>query len=178
MAEAEYGYMLDTSTISVMRREHKPLHQAAMDWLDGINENDRIYISAITLSEIRFGLELARPQDLPPNRKKEILEFANSYSVLGVDQNTSIQYGKIRSDLFKKYAGRDANNRVRVGSVENLRELTSERELGIRENDLWIVSVAIQHNMIFVTADSKGSMKKIVEIANYEEQTIFLKNEE
>ena len=175
---AEYGYLLDTSTISVMRREHKPLHQAAMDWLDGIDENDRIYISAITLSEIRFGLELAEPQVLPPNRKKEIQEFVESYSVLGVDKNTSMLYGKIRSDLFKKYAGRDSKNRVKVGSVENLRELTSERELGIRENDLWIVSVAMQHNLKFVTADSKGSMKKIVEIANYEEQTIFLKNEE
>ena len=175
---AEYGYLLDTSTISVMRREHKPLHQAAMDWLNGIDENDQIYISAITLSEVRFGLELVNPQVMPPNRKKEILEFANSYSVLGVDKNTSILYGKIRSDLFKKYAGRDSKNRVKVGSVENLRELTSERELGIRENDLWIVSVALQHNMKFVTADSKGSMKKIVEIANYEEQTIFLQNKE
>ena len=175
---AEYGYLLDTSTISVMSREHKPLHQAAMDWLDEINENDRVYISVITLSEIRFGLELARPQDLSPNRKKEIQDFVNRYSVLGVDKNTSMLYGKIRSDLFKKYAGRDSKNKVRVGSVESLRELTSERELGIQENDLWIVSVAIQHNMKFVTADSRGSMKKIVEIANYEEQTIFLKHEE
>ena len=83
---AEYGYLLDTSTISVMSREHKPLHQAAMDWLDEINENDRVYISVVTLSEIRFGLELARPQVLSPNRKKEIVEFVSRYSVLGVDK--------------------------------------------------------------------------------------------
>ena len=175
---AEYGYLLDTSTISVMRCKHKPLHQAAVEWLNGIDDKDRICISVITLSEIKFGLELAKPQVLPLNRKKEIQEFVDSYSVLGVDKNTSKLYGEIRSDLFKKYAGRDSKNKVRTGSVENLRELTSERELGIQENDLWIVSVAIQHNMRFVTADSKGSMKKIVEIAKYEEQTTFLKNEE
>ncbi len=170
----EFGYLLDTCTLSVMRRENKPFHQAANEWVKGVDES-RICISVITLSEVKFGLELAKPDVLPPHRKKEIQEFVNGYYVLGMDKNTSKYYGEIRSKLYDKYARKDSKNKVKTGHIESLRDITSARELGIQENDLWIACIAVQYNLELITLDS-GGMRRIVEVANYEEQTTFLKD--
>ena len=39
---------------------------------------------------------------------------------------------------------------------------TTSKELGVQENDLWIVSVAIQYDLRFITTDK---MQRIAEVA-------------
>ena len=95
------------------------------------------------------------------------------YQVLPIDRHTAEIYGSIRADLFRAYAPRDRRNRFASRYVEDLRERTSGKELGIQENDLWIVSVAVEYNLIFVTGDRGGGMKKIVEVANYAHRTQY-----
>jgi len=57
--------------------------------------------------------------------------------------------------------------------IEDLIEPTTGRELGIDENDLWIVSTAVECNLVFITRDQKGSMKRIIEAANYASRTLY-----
>ena len=45
--------------------------------------------------------------------------------------------------------------------------------MGIQENDLWIVSTAVQYNLVFVTDDRRGGMRNIIEKANYSHRTQF-----
>jgi len=44
-------------------------------------------------------------------------------------------------------------NRLKEKRPEDLLDRTTSRELGIQENDLWIVSVAVQYNLRFITGD-------------------------
>ena len=96
-----------------------------------------------------------------------------TYQVLPIDQHTAQIYGRIRASLFNAFAPRDNRNRVARAYVEDLRERTSGKELGIQENDLWIVSTAIQYNLMFVTDDRRGGMRNIVAKANYTRRTQF-----
>ena len=57
--------------------------------------------------------------------------------------------------------------------VEDLVEPTTGKELGIDENDLWIVSTAVEYNLVFITQDQKGSMRRIIEAAGYASRTLY-----
>lgn len=95
------------------------------------------------------------------------------YECLDIDCNTSEPYSDIRASLFKKYSPRDRRNRLIMKRIEDLVEPTTGKELGIDENDLWIVSTAVEYNLVFITRDQKGSMRRIVEAANYTLRTLF-----
>jgi predicted nucleic acid-binding protein len=47
---------------------------------------------------------------------------------------------------------------------EALRETSSAREFGIQENDLWIVSVAVTHDLYLITRDTK--LERILDVAS------------
>lgn len=69
----------------------------------------------------------------------------------------------LRGELFRRYAHRDKRGRIKAKRPEELRDTTSARELGIQENDLWIVSVALQYDLYLITRDEH--LKRILEIA-------------
>lgn len=52
------GYLLDTNVISELQKPRP--HPQVLAWYEGIAE-DNLYLSAITLGEIRSGIEQARP---------------------------------------------------------------------------------------------------------------------
>ena len=169
------GYLLDTNVISAVNRQGHSFHQKANAWL-GTIRSDPTFISIVSIAEIEYGLQVHRPRFSPDEREKELKKFVAGYIAIDVDKNTSKVYGEIRADLFRKYGSKNSKNKVTTKQVENLRELTSARELGIQENDLWIVCTAVQYNLEFVTLDSGSGMKRIVDIANYDQKTTFLKS--
>jgi predicted nucleic acid-binding protein len=95
------------------------------------------------------------------------------YECLNIDRHTGEPYSYIRANLFKKYSPRTQRNRLTIKHIEDLIEPTTGKELGIDENDLWIVSTAVEYNLVFITRDQKGSMRRIVEAAGYESRTLF-----
>jgi tRNA(fMet)-specific endonuclease VapC len=86
-----------------------------------------------------------------------------TYFVWPIDKDTSQYYGILRGELFRRYAPRDSHRRIKAKRPEGLRDTTSARELGIQENDLWIVSVAVQYDLHLITRDDR--LKRILEIA-------------
>ena len=163
------GYLLDTNIASAAILEDHGFHEKVRNWLDSVGKN-HLFISAVSIAEVEFGLSL---NPLPVNVEKEIRQGLSDYTPLFVDKHTLPIYGKIRADILKKYAPKK-HNRITQKVLENLRDLTSGKLLGIQENDLWIVSVAVQHNLEFVTTDRGGGMSKIVDVANYDQRTIYL----
>jgi len=92
------------------------------------------------------------------------------FKVLDIDQHTAMTYAEIRANLFRTYAPKNRRGRITQRYIEDIVERTTGKELGIQENDLWIVSVAIQYNLIFVTKDR---MLRVIEAAEYSERTEY-----
>ena len=166
---AKEAYLLDTSIASVASYEGHRLHKEVRVWLDEL-EDDAVFISAISLAECEYGLKLT---NLGSNRNLDIRKAMAMYIALPVNHHTAPIYGKIRATLFNLHAPRDRRNRIASRYVEDLREPTSGKELGIQENDLWIVSVAVQYNLVFVTSDGGGGMRNVVRCAAYDHRTQF-----
>ena len=166
---AQEAYLLDTSIASIAGYEGDERHARVREWLDGL-QDDAVYISAVSVAESEYGLNL---NPLDAQSQQEIRNAIGTYQVLPIDHHTARVYGSIRASLFRACAPRNYRNRITTRYIEDLREPTSGKELGIQENDLWIVSVAVQYNMVLVTADGRGGMRKIVEEAKHAHRTMF-----
>lgn len=165
----EEAYLLDTTIASIAGYEGDERHASVREWLDGL-QSDVVFISAVSVAESEYGLRL---NPLDAQSEQDIRNAIRTYQVLPIDHHTATVYGPIRAALFRAYAPRDYRKRIASRYIEDLREPTTGKELGVQENDLWIVSVAVQYNMVFVTADGGGGMKKIVDEANYAHRTRY-----
>lgn len=169
-AVIEEGYLLDTSVASAVFDKGNPDHSTVRNNLEQLGEGI-VYICPISIGEIEYGLKVAPSVDL--DRQLVVRDAMAQYECLDINRYTSEPYSDIRANLFKKYSPRDLRNRLTMKRIENLIEPTTGRELGIDENDLWIVSTAVEYNLVFITRDQKGSMKRIIEAANYTSRTRY-----
>jgi tRNA(fMet)-specific endonuclease VapC len=116
----------------------------------------RFAISAITVGEIEWGLRSAPPH-FPPEKEKEIRRIVASFDlVFDVSRATAAgAYGSARASLFAKYAPKtERRRRGRARHIEDLLEMPGAKPLGIQENDLWIASVAMEHNLVLLSGDN------------------------
>jgi predicted nucleic acid-binding protein len=86
-----------------------------------------------------------------------------AYKIWEINRHTTQIYAEIRGKLFDLYAPRDEKGRLTAKYPEDLLDRTTAKQLGIQENDLWIVSVAVQYDLHFITADKK--LKRILDVA-------------
>ena len=161
------GYILDTTICSASWDYGSPRHDYVRTRL-GQLENSLVYVTAVSIGEIEYGLQVAPSID--PRRQHAVRAAMASYQVLDVDHHTAQIYGDVRAKIFCKYSPKTRRGTVAQKRVEDLVERTTGKILGIQENDLWIVSVAIQHNMMFVTSDR---MCRVIEAAQYWDRTEF-----
>jgi toxin FitB len=77
-------YVLDTNVISELRKTRP--HGAVAAWFDSVEE-DRLFLSALTLGELQAGIEKTRHQD--PSKATELENWVDwlpsSYQVLPMD---------------------------------------------------------------------------------------------
>lgn len=89
--------LLDTDVVSAVMKPSSPAEVVA--WLDG-QPTDTLYLSSVTIAEVRFGLEV-----LPGGKRRRGLEdrferfvadgFA--YRVLPFDEKAARRYGELRA---------------------------------------------------------------------------------
>jgi len=127
-----------------------------------------VYVSVVSIAEVEYGLRIAPSIDA--QRQSTVRSAMTSFEVLHIDHHTAEEYAKIRANLFRTHSPRNSRGRLTQKHVEDLVDRTTGKELGIQENDLWIVSVAIQYNLIFVTNDR---MHRVIDAAKYSERTEF-----
>lgn len=87
-------YLLDTNIVSELRRQ-KP-HGAVLTWFEGV-EDDRLFISSVTIGEIQAGIEITREQDA--EKAKQIEQWldlvADSYQVISMDASIFRVWAKL-----------------------------------------------------------------------------------
>ena len=141
--------LLDTVTASLLCDVPHAKHEQAMQFMKSLGET-RVFVSVITLAEIRYGYRLY--ENVDDGRKTAIERELAKFPVLGIDKHTTDPYSSIKAELFKK-APRDCRGRVKTKWPEDLLDRTTAKKLGIQENDLWIAAVAVQYNLALVTDD-------------------------
>ncbi len=87
-------YLLDTNVVSELRKPRP--HGALLAWIEG-QEDERLFLSAVTLGELQAGIERTRHQD--PAKAKEIEswvdQLAASYQILPMDTPCFREWGRI-----------------------------------------------------------------------------------
>ena len=169
---ASEGYLLDTNIASAATYEPSKRHRAVKAWLATIG-GAPVFVSTVTVGEIQYGMDLARAQS--QNARAPIPDpMLGGYTLLAIDEPAARVWGRFRATIFDTYAPGPRRRGARARSLAGLVDRTSDIDLGIQENDLWIVSAAVANGLIFVTADNAAGMHRIVDSADYDERTIFL----
>jgi tRNA(fMet)-specific endonuclease VapC len=111
-------FLLDTNiVIAIFAAEPAVLERVATV--------DEVFVPAITLGELYYGAQKSTRSEANINR---IDAFSTTMAILGCDEATARQYGRIKDELRAK--GRP-----------------------IPENDIWIAAVAMQHGLTVVSRD-------------------------
>src|SRR5438067_4633112 len=155
---------LDTNIASWIWDAGNPSHTTARQRLAQLGD-DPVFVSAVTVGEIEYGLGVSPAMDA--GRHAAVRSAMAGYEVRPLDHHTGRTYGEIRAALFSQYAPRNKRGRVTQKVPEDLVEPTTGKALGIQENDLWIVSVAVQYDLKLVTGDQAEGMRRVLTAANY-----------
>lgn len=99
------------------------------------DENDPIFLSAISVGELHAGVELARDATTRSTRLARLTALVASVPVLPVDGAVAARYGELRR------AARRAPS-----------------------NDLWIAATALAHDMTLVTRDDHLATVPLVRV--------------
>jgi toxin FitB len=87
-------YLLDTNVVSELRKPRP--HGAVVAWLSG-QEEEQLFLSAVTMGELQAGIERTRHQD--PSKASEIElwvdQLAASYQILPMDTPCFREWGRI-----------------------------------------------------------------------------------
>lgn len=87
-------YLLDTNVVSELRRPRP--HGAVVAWISD-QEEEQLFLSAVTVGELQAGMERIRHQD--PAKAKEIErwvdQLAASYQILPMDTQCFREWGRI-----------------------------------------------------------------------------------
>lgn len=80
-------YLLDTNVVSELRKPRP--HGGVVTWLESIDDN-RLFLSAVTLGEIQAGIEMTREQDGDKARELDawLALVVGAYNVLPMDAVT------------------------------------------------------------------------------------------
>lgn len=111
--------LLDTNIISALTRGEAII-------LQNIRKASSVYTSVISIGELNYGAQFS--QD-PKKHLAQIKNLRKVIKVLLVDEESSLEYGKIKAALRR-------------------------RGTPIPENDIWIAAIAIRHKLPVVTRDN------------------------
>lgn len=163
------GYLLDTNIASWACLQSSSRHVEMRNRIVALGK-DLVFLSSISIAEAEYGMAAANMDNAD---RLTIRNALAQYRVLDLDHHTARLYGEVRARLFHRYAPRNNRQRFATKYLEDLREPTTGKELGIQESDLWIVCIAVRYNVVFVTADRAGGMRNIVDAANHSHRTQF-----
>jgi len=87
-------YLLDTNVVSELRRPRP--HGAVVGWLND-RDDEQLFLSAVTMGELRAGIERTRHHN--PAKAREIEEWADqvasSYQILPMDTACFREWGRL-----------------------------------------------------------------------------------
>lgn len=128
-------YLLDTNHCSLLI-QNNPTVSLRMIQVGAL----RISTCVIVQGELIY---MAENSERKANNLAFVGRFLEGIYVYDVDGLTANIYGQLRAALVQRFGPKERSKRRRVRT----------RDFGIDENDLWIASIALQHNLTLVSAD-------------------------
>jgi len=136
-------YLFDTNIWSKWFRQES----AITEKLAQIDKTSKVFLSSVVWGEAIYGAKAKKSFDFESYSK--FIHHRSEPIILPIDRHVSDIYGVLRASLFEKYLRKGKNNR----RPEQLIDPVTATEIGIDENDLWIVAQAVTHNLTLVTND-------------------------
>ncbi len=141
------SFLLDTNILAYLYYQEKYTQEYSnvIKHMSQIDKTVPLGISIISLGEIAVGLP---ENDSGKNSmQRKHIEFVRSLTpwLVGIDEHTAEQYGKLRGSLSSK----------KRCKKRDLVDIYTWLELGSMENDLWIIAQAITRDLVLVTNDEK-----------------------
>lgn len=167
---ATEGYLLDTTVASWLWDGGNRNHESARSRFAALPDAI-FFVSSITTGEVQYGLDIALAMD--SGRKTAVRTAMAGFEVLPIDRHSGQTYGGIRAALFATHAPGPSRGRMQMKVPEDLIDSTTGKSLGVQENDIWIVAVAVQYGLRFVTGDRAGGMRHVLLAANALQQAEF-----
>lgn len=144
--------LLDTNFVSVLFDSRRPNFDAVKARARAFTENDFIYLSAIVLAELSYGMEAAQRAGQNISHIRQTLVKAATYSLAEVGRHTAEAYGDVKARLADHYL--DLARRP-PRWIENWQDRASGQMLQVDENDLWIVAQAVERDYLLLTSDQR-----------------------
>lgn len=140
-------FLLDTNIWAYLYYQEKYTQEYSnvIKHMNQIDKTVPLGISVISWGEIAVGLpENDSGKD---SMQRKHIEFVSSQKpwLVGIDEHTAEQYGKLR--------GRLSSEKHR--KKRDLVDIYTWLELGSMENDLWIIAQAVTRDLVLVTNDEK-----------------------
>lgn len=145
-------YLLDTNFLSVLFDPRRPNFAAVRARAEAFGQDDRVFLSAVVLAELRYGIEAAQRAGQSVEHARDVLERANRYPMAEVGRHTAETYGEVKARLADHYM--DLARRP-PRWIEDWQIRGSSKTLQIDENDLWIVAQAVERDYVLVTTDGR-----------------------
>ena len=88
------GYLLDTNVVSELRKPRP--HGAVVAWVK-YQQEEQLFLSAVTMGELQAGIERTRRQDPAKASELELWadQLATSYQILPMDATCFREWGRI-----------------------------------------------------------------------------------
>lgn len=129
-------YLLDTNHCSYLIRKESTVYQRAI----GIG-TENLATCVIVQGELIFMAEKSEQKQQNLANVNNFLQYLRIYLT---DETTALIYGQLKAAVINQFAPKEKSKRRK----------TKIRDIGFDDNDLWIASIALQHNLILVSADS------------------------
>jgi len=127
------------------------------------SENDkntfRVWISSVTWGEIEFGYQWQTKKEISLESQFRQFIYSVAPKEFIVNKHVTPEYGRIRVMLFEKFGPKD--RKINGLRPEQLIDPVTSLQLGIQENDLWIVAQAITRNLTLVTNDKLARIQEV-----------------
>lgn len=143
------GYLLDTNHVTALASRNQKILQK----VQSLPVNTQLRACTITLGEVEAGNLITTTTD--QQKRNQCTAFINATflpNALPVSTSTRIYYAQIISRIWQKHS-------PPKGSVQTESHLVS---LGVNINDVWIVAVAWEHGLTFVTTDKMQCIRDVV----------------
>lgn len=155
------GYILDTSVVSPFLDPGHRAHFRARQSVLQIEASAPLFLSAVSLAELQFGVNLAAAfgHSRLPTLEQALVE-ARRYRTLDITHHTARAYSDLKATLARTYLP-NATAKGRPRWIEDWVDKTTGKKLQIDENDLWMCAQAKERDLILCTAD--GRMSRIAD---------------
>ncbi|MDT9294562.1 MAG: type II toxin-antitoxin system VapC family toxin [Arthrospira platensis PCC 7345] len=129
-------YLLDTNHCSYLIRKEATVWEKAL-----AIGTENLATCVIVQGELIFMAEKSAQKTQNLANVNDFLQYLRIYLT---DETTAVIYGQIKAAVFEQFAPKEKSQRRK----------TKITDIGFDDNDLWIASIAWQHNLILVSADS------------------------